>query len=68
MFHPSDKVRWIGQWTSYTHVDMKFANEAQAEAPELKPKPMSAISPLHEWNQKEEKRSYRPPDLVCNGT
>jgi hypothetical protein len=34
-------------------VDMKSANETQAEAPELNLKPMSALSPLHEWKKKE---------------
>lgn len=44
---------------------MKSDKEAQAEAPESKPKPMSALSPLHE--REEEKQSYRLPDLFCNG-
>jgi hypothetical protein len=51
----------------HTHVSTKSANEAQAKAPELNPKSMSALSPLHEWKEKERSRSYRLPDSLCNG-
>jgi hypothetical protein len=46
---------------------MKSVHEAQAEAPELNPKPMSALFPLYEWKKKEGNRSYRLPDSLCNG-
>lgn len=44
---------------------MKSAREAQAEAPELNPKPMSAL-PLF-VNGKRKRESYRLPDSLCNG-
>lgn len=50
-----------------TYVSMKSAGKTQAEVPELNPKPMAALFPLHEWKKKEERRSYRLPDSLCNG-
>lgn len=38
-----------------THVYVKSGGEAQVDAPVLNPKPMSALSPFHEWKE-EEKR------------
>ena len=46
---------------------MKSGNEAQAEAPELNSKWLSALSPLREWKEKEGMRSYRLHDSLCNG-
>ncbi|BFU92209.1 MAG: hypothetical protein NTAFB01_33960 [Nitrospira sp.] len=49
------------------HVYVKSGGEAQADAPVLNPKPMSALSSFHEWKEEERRRSYRLPDSLCNG-
>lgn len=51
----------------FTHMHMKSAQEALAEALELNPTPMSARFPLHEGKEKEGMRSYRLRDSLCNG-
>ncbi|MBS0181722.1 MAG: hypothetical protein JSS39_04920 [Nitrospira sp.] len=50
-----------------THVYVKSGGEVQVDAPVLNSKPMSALSPFHEWKEEERRRSYRLPDSLCNG-
>jgi hypothetical protein len=52
----------------YTPVRKKSSDEAQAQAPDLYLKSMSAFCSLHEEKKNEEKRSYRLPDSLCNGS
>ena len=49
-----------------THVSMKSAREAQADAPQSTA-PRSALFPLHERYRKNGRRSYRLHDSLCNG-